>query len=36
MYNGSEAPSGVYLYYVTYRSLEDIPVEQRGNLTLIR
>jgi len=36
MYEGSDAPTGVYLYYVTYRSLEDIPVEQRGHMTLIR
>ena len=33
--NGKDAPMGVYTYYVKYRSIEDVPVEQRGNFTLL-
>lgn len=35
-YNGEDAPSGVYLYYIKYQSLEEVPNEQRGNFNLIR
>ena len=32
---GKEAPLGVYTYYIKYRSIEDVPIEERGNFTLI-
>lgn len=35
-YKGEPAPAGVYLYYIKYQSLEEVPVEQRGNFNLIR
>lgn len=33
--NGNDAAMGVYTYYVKYRSIEDVPVEERGNFTLL-
>jgi gliding motility-associated-like protein len=33
--NGNKASMGVYTYYVKYRSIEDVPVEERGNFTLL-
>ncbi len=33
--NGNDAPMGVYTYYVKYRSIEDVPIEERGNFTLL-
>ena len=32
---GKDAPMGVYTYYVKYRSIEDVPIEERGNFTLL-
>ena len=29
--NGKDALMGVYTYYVKYRSIEDVPIEERGN-----
>lgn len=34
--NGRPAPIGVYNYYLKYRSMEDVPVEERGSFSLIR
>ena len=31
-----EAPMGVYSYYITYKSLNGIPIEERGSFTLYR
>ena len=36
MLNGTEAPMGVYSYYLKYKSLNGIPIEERGNFTLYR
>lgn len=33
--NGKDALMGVYTYYVKYRSIEDVPIEERGNFTLL-
>jgi len=33
--NGKEAETGVYTYFIRYRSIEDVPIEQRGNFTLL-
>ncbi|MEC8458414.1 MAG: gliding motility-associated C-terminal domain-containing protein, partial [Bacteroidota bacterium] len=33
--NGEDALMGVYTYYVKYRSIEDVPIEERGNFTLL-
>ncbi len=35
-YQGKEQPMGVYTYYINYRSLEGVPIEERGSFTLIR
>ena len=32
---GKDARTGVYTYYVKYRSIEDVPIEERGNFTLL-
>ena len=32
---GKDAGMGVYTYYVKYRSIEDVPIEERGNFTLL-
>lgn len=34
--NGQPAPLGVYTYYLEYRSIEDVPVEEWGTFTLTR
>ena len=34
--NGNDAPIGVYTYFIEYRSIEDVPVEERGTFTLVR
>ena len=36
LYQNSEQPMGVYTYYINYRSLEGLPIEERGTFTLIR
>ena len=33
---GKDAQMGMYTYYLKYRSLEDVPIEQRGTFTLLR
>ena len=33
--NGDPAAIGVYTYYIKYRSIEDVPVEERGTFTLL-
>ena len=33
--NGKDASMGMYTYYVKYRSIEDIPIEERGNFSLL-
>ena len=33
--NGNLAPLGVYTYYIKYRSIEDVPIEERGTFTLL-
>jgi gliding motility-associated-like protein len=35
MIGGTEAKMGVYTYYIKYRSIEDVPIEERGNFTLL-
>ena len=35
-YQGKEQPLGVYSYFINYRSLEGLPIEERGTFTLIR
>ncbi len=35
-YKGEPQPLGVYTYYINYRSLEGLPIEERGNFTLYR
>ena len=35
MIGGKEAKMGVYTYYIKYRSIEDVPIEERGNFTLL-
>ena len=35
MISGKEAKMGVYTYYIKYRSIEDVPIEERGNFTLL-
>ena len=32
---GKDAPMGTYTYYIKYRSIEDVPVEERGTFTLL-
>jgi hypothetical protein len=32
---GRDAGMGVYTYYVKYRSIEDVSIEERGNFTLL-
>lgn len=34
--NGNDAPMGVYSYVLKYRSLNGIPIEERGTFTLYR
>ena len=33
--NGKDASMGMYTYYVKYRSIEDVPIEERGNFSLL-
>jgi len=33
--NGEPAAIGVYTYYIKYRSIEDVPIEERGTFTLL-
>ena len=33
--NGKDALMGMYTYYVKYRSIEDVPIEERGNFSLL-
>ena len=35
-FNGKELPMGVYTYYIKYRSIDDIAIEQWGTFTLLR
>lgn len=35
-YKGDIAPQGVYVYYLKYSTLEDVPREEKGSFTLIR
>jgi len=35
-FNGNEQPMGVYTYSINYRSLEGLPIEERGSFTLVR
>jgi len=35
MINGKPAQTGIYTYFIRYRSIEDVPVEDRGNFTLL-
>jgi gliding motility-associated-like protein len=32
---GEYASLGVYTYYIKYRSIEDVPIEERGSFTLL-
>jgi gliding motility-associated-like protein len=33
--NGDPAAIGIYTYYIKYRSIEDVPVEERGTFTIL-
>ncbi|MCX6235896.1 MAG: gliding motility-associated C-terminal domain-containing protein [Bacteroidetes bacterium] len=35
-YKGDPAPSGVYVYYITYKSLEGLDIQKHGTVTLLR
>ncbi len=35
-YNGSDAPQGVYIFFIKYSTPGGIPQEERGDFTLIR
>jgi gliding motility-associated-like protein len=35
-YQGEAQPLGVYTYVIKYRSLEGLPIEERGTFTLLR
>jgi gliding motility-associated-like protein len=35
-FQGSDQPVGVYTYSINYRSLEGLPIEERGSFTLVR
>jgi len=33
--NGGIAESGMYTYYIKYRSIEDVPIEEYGYFSII-
>jgi gliding motility-associated-like protein len=35
-FQGEPSPMGVYTFLLKYRSLEGVPIEERGSFTLIR
>jgi hypothetical protein len=35
-WDGGDAPMGVYNYFLRYKSLNGIPIEERGSFTLYR